>query len=239
MGDVGPPRAVALGDLDAVAEHLRLATRPRARRSARPRARPRCGARCGRGPRTVHRDLAEDGRDLALDRLGEQVEPRARVVGLAEQAAEDELLGEDRGGLGDRQRRALVEDPLLAGQVLVDPVAELVGEGRHVAAAVGPVEHHVGVDRGHGRGAEGAAALALGRGGTSIQRSSTKRSAISRIRGETESKVSRTMLAALVPLDLARRRRRRRPSGRSRRAARSRAASPSSGTSAGPARSGP
>ena len=86
-------------------------------------------------------------------------EPRRRVVGVVEQAAEDDLLGEHRGRLGDGQRRVLVEDALLAGERLVQAVAELVGEGEHVAAAVGVVEHHVGVDRGHGRGAEGAAAL--------------------------------------------------------------------------------
>ncbi len=52
-----------------------------------------------------------------------------------------------------------MEDPLLAGEVLMDAVAELVGEGRHIAATIGPVEHHIRVDRRDRRSAECASAL--------------------------------------------------------------------------------
>ena len=57
------------------------------------------------------------------------------VVELAEQRVEGDRLAEHRRGLGQRERRGLVEDALLAGQVRVQAVAQLVGEREHVAAA--------------------------------------------------------------------------------------------------------
>ena len=149
----------------------------------------------------VHRDLAEDGGDLALDRLGEQAEARAGSSASAEQPSEDDLLGEDRGRLGDRQRRVLVEDALLAGERLVQAVAELVGEGEHVAAAVRVVEEHVGVDRGDGRGAEGAAALDRGR--RSVDPALLEE-ALNDLRGVAREGGERVgdQLAALLPGDL-------------------------------------
>ncbi len=159
MGDVGPPGAVALGDLDRVAEQLGLRLGPELVDAVdRELA---FGATRVVDPvlELVHRDLAEDGRDLALDRLGQQPQAGRRVLGVGQQPAEDDLLGEHRRGLGDGEGRVLVEDPLLARERLVQPMPELVRQGEHVAAAVGVVEHHVGMDRGDRRGAEGAAAL--------------------------------------------------------------------------------
>ena len=150
----------------------------------------------------VHRDLAEDGRDLALDRLGEQPQAGRRVVGVGQQPAEDDLLGEHRGRLGDGQRRVLVEDPLLSSERLVQPVPELVRQGEHVAAAVGVVEHHVGVDRGDGRGAEGAAAL---RGRRRSVDPALVEEALARsppARSEKDANESSDQLPALLPGDL-------------------------------------
>ena len=59
----------------------------------------------------VHRDLAEHGGDLALEALGEQREPRVGIGRVGEQAAEGDRLAEHRRGLGERERRRLVEDP--------------------------------------------------------------------------------------------------------------------------------
>ena len=86
-------------------------------------------------------------------------EPRVVVGRLVEQPLEHERLAEHRGGLGQRQRRRLVEDALRLGERGVQPVAELVGHRQHVAAPGGEVEHHVGVHARHRVGAERAAAL--------------------------------------------------------------------------------
>ena len=56
-------------------------------------------------------------------------------LGLLEQPPEHDRLAEHRRGLGQRQRRALVEDALRRGERGVHAVAELVGERQHVAAA--------------------------------------------------------------------------------------------------------
>ena len=160
VGDVGPPGPVAVGDLDRVAEHLGLGLGPELAEAVDRELTLLPARRVDEVLEAVHRDLTEHRRDLPLDRLGQQVEAGARIGCVGEQSPEDELLGEHRGGLGDRQRSALVEDALLAGEVLMDAVAELMRQRGHVAAPVGPVEHHIGMDRGDRRGAEGAAALA-------------------------------------------------------------------------------
>ena len=203
MGDVGPPGAVALGDLDRVAEQLGLGLGPELA-DALDRELALVAARgVDAVLELVHRDLAEDGRDLALDRLGQQARgARPGSSASLEQAAEDDLLGEHRGRLGDRQRGVLVEDALLAGERLVQAVAELVGEGEHVAAAVGVVEHHVGVDRGDGRGAEGAAALDRRRRRVDPALVEEALDAISAARSENEANESSDQLAALLPGDL-------------------------------------
>ena len=69
-------------------------------------------------------------------------------------------LAEHRRGLGQRERRGLVEDALPAGQVRVQAVTELVGEGQHVAPPRRPVEQQVRVLARHGVGAERAGPLA-------------------------------------------------------------------------------
>ncbi len=160
MRDVGPPAPVALGDLDRVPEQLLLRLGPQ-------RVDPVDRELALLAPRgvdqvleAVHRHLAEDGRDRALDRLGEQAQPGLRRRRLLEQAAEDERLAEHARGLGERQRRGEVEDALRPGQRGVDAVAELVGQDEHVAPPRRVVEHHVGRGARHRVGAERAAALA-------------------------------------------------------------------------------
>ena len=74
--------------------------------------------------------------------------------------AEGELLAEDRGGLGQRQRRGGHQRALARGQDLVDAVAQLVGEGHDVPVAALVVHQDVGVHARDGRVAEGAAVLA-------------------------------------------------------------------------------
>ena len=72
---------------------------------------------------TVHRDLTEDGRDLALEALGQQREPVRRIGGRVEEAAERDGLAEHRRRLRQRERRRLVEHALAARQVRVQAVA--------------------------------------------------------------------------------------------------------------------
>ena len=61
-----------------------------------------------------------------------------------------------------------MKDALARSQREVDAVAELVRKRQHVAPARGVVEHHVGIDGGHRRGAKGAAALAWAQRGVDV-----------------------------------------------------------------------
>ena len=99
----------------------------------------------------VHRDLAEDRRDRALDRLRQQRQPRLGRRRRLQQPPEHERLAEHRRGLGQRQRRRHVEDALLAAERGVHAVAELVRQRQHVAAQVRVVEQHVRVHARHAR----------------------------------------------------------------------------------------
>ena len=157
--DVGPPAAVAVGHLDRVAEHLLLALGPQLAEALDRQLALLATLGVHEVLEAVHRDLAEDGRDRVLEVLGQQREPRGRRGVLFEQLAEHDRLAEHRGGLGERQRRVLVEDALPRREREVHAVAELVRERQHVAAARGVVEQHVGELRRHGAGAERAAAL--------------------------------------------------------------------------------
>ncbi len=166
--DVGPPRAVAVGDLHGVAQQLGLALDPQL---AEPLHRQLALAATGgvhEVLEAVHRDLAEDGRDRVLQVLREQRQARGGRGILGQQPPEHDRLGEHRRGLGERQRRALMEHALLGGQREVHAMTELVREREHVAPARGVVEQHVRVHRGHRRGAEGPAALARSQGSVDV-----------------------------------------------------------------------
>ena len=168
----------------------------------------------------VHRDLAEDGRDRALDVLGEQRQPRGRRLGGVEQAAEDERLAEHRRGLGERQRRVLLEDAARPGERRVQAVAELVGEREDVAAARRSVEQHVRV---HGRdrvGAERAAALAGPHRRVDPVLVEEAPGRVAAASAEKSSKDVEHDVARLVPLDPASSSRSTARCGRSRRAGR-------------------
>ena len=107
----------------------------------------------------VHGDLAEDGGEVVLDLAGQQSQPGGgRGLGV-EQAAEDDHLAENRGRLGRGQRRVGLQVADAVGQVLVDGVAQLVGQGHHVADGVGVAGQDVGVGTGGAAHAESAAAL--------------------------------------------------------------------------------
>ena len=107
----------------------------------------------------VERHLAKDGRDRAVDALGQQAEARVFALGRVQQPAEHERLAEHRRGLRERQRRRLLEHALRLGECGMQAVAEFVRHRQHVATAGGEVEHHVRVHARDGVGAEGAAAL--------------------------------------------------------------------------------
>jgi len=112
----------------------------------------------------VHRDLAEDGRERVFDLVAEHRQPHLRIGFLLHHGAEDQHLAKGRGHLGGGQRGVGLQHPLLAREVLVHAVAQLVGQRHHVAGAAGVVHEHVRVHRGDRAGAVGAVALVgLGR----------------------------------------------------------------------------
>ena len=83
----------------------------------------------------VHRDLAEHRRDGAVERLGQEREPGGGVGRVGEQPLEHDRLAEDRRGLGQGQRGRELEQALVAGEVGVDAVPQLVGHDQHVVRA--------------------------------------------------------------------------------------------------------
>ncbi len=159
MRDVGPPGAVPLGDLDRRAEHVGLRRRPELAEPIDGQLALLTALRVHGILEAVHRDLPEHRRDLALEALREQREPRRGLGRLGEQTPEGDGLAEHRRGLRERQRRRLMEHALPAGEVRMQPVAELVRERQHVAPTRGPVEQHVGMVRRDRVGAERARAL--------------------------------------------------------------------------------
>ena len=107
VGHVGPPGAVALGDLDRVAEQLLLRLGPQRADAVERRARPPRAARCGRGARSG--SSRPGGRRSRSSPRSISASSASRDCGarrLVEQAAEDERLAEHARGLGQRERRA-------------------------------------------------------------------------------------------------------------------------------------
>ena len=105
--------------------------------------------------------LPQHGRVDVVHGGGQQLAAGEGIGLLAQQPVGDQHLGEDRGGLGERQRGVLGEAGAVARQHAVDGVAELVGQGRHVAHPAGEVDQHPRCVAGEHGVAEGAAALAL------------------------------------------------------------------------------
>ena len=105
-------------------------------------------------------DLADDGVEHVLDLAGEQEAAALGVLFGVQELPEGELLAEDGGGFGEREGGAGHEHALIGGKALVDAVTEFVGERHDVPVAPLVVHEDVGVHRGDGRVAKGAAVLA-------------------------------------------------------------------------------
>ena len=135
MRDVGPPGAVALGDLDGVAEQLLLGLRPQVAEALDRQLALLAAARCATA--SSKRFIAVWRKTVAIESSMFSASSDSRDigrVGVLEQAAEDERLAEHRRGLADRQRRVLLEDAARDRERRVHAVAELVRERHHVAA---------------------------------------------------------------------------------------------------------
>ena len=131
---------VALGQLDRVPEHRGLALGPVPVEVVDAQLALLAARGVHRVLEAVHRDLSEDGGDLTLEALGEQREPVLGVIGRVEQPTERDRLAEHRRGLGQGQRRPLVEHALATREVRVQAVAHLVREREHVTPARRPVQ---------------------------------------------------------------------------------------------------
>ncbi len=106
-------------------------------------------------------DLAEDGRDVVVQFLHHDGEPQF-VVRCREDLVEHEIFHEGARDLGRRGGRAEIEGMLLfADELVVDAVAQLVGDGQDVVQFSGVVQEDIrGLDQ-EMMHAEGAAVLAL------------------------------------------------------------------------------
>src|SRR5215210_2054154 len=125
---VAPPDPVVVGDLHGVAEHPPLLGAPELADPLDGQLTLLAAAGVDRVLEAVHRDLAEDGRDRVVDPADEQVEQRAGVVLALLQPLERERLREDGRRLGERQRRAGVQEPEVLRERAVQAVAQLVRE---------------------------------------------------------------------------------------------------------------
>lgn len=91
--------------------------------------------------------LAEEGVYGVLHPLREEEGLFLPGKPLQEEVVQEDL-GEDAGGLGEGRGGPEVEEALLAGEVEVHPVPELVGEGVGAVQVVRVVEEDVGVGGG-------------------------------------------------------------------------------------------
>ena len=176
MGDVGPPAAVALGDLDGVAQQLLLRLASTARRSGRPTARPRRAASCARGARSG--SSPPGGRRW---RSSPRSTPPAATAatpasaGRSSSRPKTSVSPNTDAVSASVSGVAMWKTPCLEPSAACTPWPELVRERQHVAAQVRVVEHHVRVHARHAVGAERAAALA--RAAPARRSSSRRRSA--------------------------------------------------------------
>ena len=108
----------------------------------------------------VHRHLPEDGRHRVVDLLDEQGEAFGRVFDAATTCWNVSISPKTDAVSAVVSGVSAWKTPWLAGEILVDAVAELVRERLHVAQAAGVVEQDVRVRARDGAVAEGAAALA-------------------------------------------------------------------------------
>ncbi|MPL71127.1 hypothetical protein SDC9_16898 [bioreactor metagenome] len=108
----------------------------------------------------IERDLPHHGVDHVLDLAGEEGLAFSLGFRAIEQLAEGQHLAEDRGGLGQRQRRVGQHLALTRRQHLMHAMAKLVRQRHHVARLAEVIQHHIGVHRGHRRMGEGAGRLA-------------------------------------------------------------------------------
>ena len=116
------------------------------------------------GLELVEGDLAHHAVEAILDLAGQQ---RLAVGGrgLGQQPLEHQSLAEDRGGLGQGQRRVGQQGAERAAQGLVHRVPQLVGQGQHVTSLAHVVHEHIGVPGRRDRVAIGAGLLAGPRAG--------------------------------------------------------------------------
>ena len=147
MGDVGPPGAVALGDLDGVAEQLLLRLAPTARRSGRPTARPRSRravcTRCSKRFIAIWRKTVAIEPSIDLRQQRRAATPASAAASSRRPntsvSPNTDAVSASVSGV------AMVEDALRRAERRVHAVAELVRERQHVAARDGVVEQHVRV----------------------------------------------------------------------------------------------
>ena len=108
----------------------------------------------------VEGDLAHHGVDHILDLARQQHFALLLRLCLLQQFAEGQHLAEHRCGFGQCQRGRGQQFALIRRQHLMHTVAQLVGQGHHIARLAQIVQHHIGVHRGDGGVGECARRLA-------------------------------------------------------------------------------
>ncbi len=117
------------------------------------------------GLELVEGDLAHHRVQHVLDLAGDEDAPALGVLLPGEQRAEGQHLAEDRGRLGQGQRRVGEQRALRARQHLMHAMAQLMGQGHHIAGAAVVVQQDIGMGARRDRMGEGAGRLARARRG--------------------------------------------------------------------------
>ncbi len=117
--------------------------------------------------RLVGRQLEADEVGLAHDsgidvvhRRGQQLPSHEWILLLGQQPIGQQHLGEDRGGLGQRQGRMLGQQRMVLGHHAVDRMTQLVGQSGHIPHPAGVVDQDPRRHAGEYRGTEGTTLLA-------------------------------------------------------------------------------
>ncbi len=159
MGDIGPEVAVIVTKKDRRPQAFALGLQPDITETLGGQL---AGATFVMDPafKIEHRNLAHDRIQHVLDLTGQHHPAPPRIVFGLKQRPEGQHLSEYAGGFGQSQRGVGHQGSARPGKDLVDAVAELMGQGHHIAGAALIIEQQIGMHRGHRGMGESAGRLA-------------------------------------------------------------------------------
>ena len=144
VADIAPAPAIGGNHRDAVAEEFVVFLPPQLAivlRRQQPLAAPLVGGEFEAGQQT----LAKGGGDDLFEAGTEEADAHLGVLLKRQKMAGQQHLGEDTGGFGKGEGRMVVEEVVALRQEVMDTMADLVGQGRDIAARPAEVEEDIGI----------------------------------------------------------------------------------------------